>query len=289
MGSIDKLTSDLLKMAKRLEKKDNNSEMTPLVLESDVREMLSILRDSISALINIVAVNTTATNAVSSLEKKVRKIEDNSEHHYQRSLRGKFFISFAKDNVLPTPQSLAEKNTNVIDYTRSIISKKYLVDINRDQMKTCHFTKKGIIFRLINLAAGSAYAFLVQAIKNGTGKENTSFYVNYCLTPQRSSLLFELRSYKKAKKLERYFTDDDGSISYVHNEGDPKKRCTSIRINSGSSFYLKTFNSLELRAIFSPDVTIDTTDDTRVGTLQDNGGSGRQFPGRPQTRSSSQV
>ena len=82
-------------------------------------------------------------------------------------------------------------------------------------MKTCHLNKKGIIFRLLNLDPGSAYSSLVYHIKNGTGKHITDYYVNFCLTPQHSFLLFVLRALRKSKKKGRFKKNADGYISYA--------------------------------------------------------------------------
>ena len=250
---MEKLQAELIKVSKKLEKTGKGFEKTKKPLEdNEIREILTTLRDSISTLLEVSIENIEQKSVISSLTSKVRSLEDYTEHHHQRSLRGKFYVTFPKDSPPPSPKVLLENGSNVSIFTCDIVKSKYQVKLDPSNFKTCHFTKKGIIFRLWNLAPGSPYAALVQSIKNGTGKDDHSIYVNFSLTPQRSSLLFDLRRYKKEKKLERFYTDADGTLSYVHNEGNIKKRCTSFYVKSGKVFTLKTCTNEELRKIFHP-------------------------------------
>ena len=176
-------------------------------------------------------------------------MQDDAEHHHQRSLRGKFFVSFPHEAPPPTLKELSLQHSNVIKYTRDLIYNKYGVSVTENCFKTCHFTKKGLVFRLINLSPFSPYAELVTAIKNGTGKQIHSHYINFSLTPLRSSLLYDLRRYKKEKHIEKYYCDADGTLSFVLNEGDNKTRCTSTYKKVNNIFRIKTLTNEELKQL----------------------------------------
>ena len=237
---------------KKLNKKDKKQKLVDLSLESDVRDILISLSEIINAMISTNEDQTEASKTISSLTDRIKKVEDNSEHHHQRSLRGKFFISFPPDSSPISPEELVHNCTSVKEYVRDLVESKYQVRIGLDDFKTCHHTKKGLIFRLQNLSSGSSYAGLAQAIKNGTGKKIKTHYVNFSLTPLRSSLLYDLRSYKREKKIERYYSDMDGTLSYILNEGDRRTRCTSIHQKDSDGFHMKTFSNEELRLKFFP-------------------------------------
>ena len=208
---MEKLVNDLFKVTKRLEKnlgsvKRGDKKLVPLIdNEADIREILATLRDTISGLIEMTAKNNEVTKTVTNLESKMRLSEDNADHHHQRSLRGKFFITFHPSSPVSTSAELASRQLNVMEYAKELILSKYDVEVPCESFKTCHLTKKGLIFRLDNLAPFSPYARLTQAIK--TKNKITTHFINFSLTPLRSSLLYDLRKYKKEGLLEKYFTD----------------------------------------------------------------------------------
>ena len=58
-------------------------------------------------------------------------------------------------------------------------------------------------------------------------------YLNFDLTKKRSALLFEVRRLKKQNKIFRYFTDFDGTISIISEEGKEKIKLTRSAGRSG--------------------------------------------------------
>ena len=140
---MENLQAELIKVTKKLEKTKNK----PLE-DSDIRDILTSLRDSLSTLLDISIENVESKATINSLSTKVRNLEDYTEHHHQRSLRGKFFITFPKDSPPPSPQDLLKEDSNIIDYTCKIVNAKYEIKLDPTCFKTCHFTKKGIVFRL---------------------------------------------------------------------------------------------------------------------------------------------
>ena len=254
---MEKLAKELQKVAKRLDtnsgsKADKTRAQEPLQLDSEVRDILLTLRESISALISLSEEAKETAEEVSHLKGRLRVQEDYSEHHHQRSLRGKFFVTFPENNPCPSEKELAEKGKSVLEYTCSLLKEKYGVESLPENFKTCHLTKKGLIFRLILLSPGSPYSKLVHAIKNGIGKDQKTHYINFSLTPRRSSLLYDLRSYRKELKIERFYADADGTLSFMLNAKDNKTRITSNNIKNDNSFDIRTHTNEELRKIFYP-------------------------------------
>ena len=54
--------------------------------------------------------------------------------------------------------------------------------------------------------------------KNGVGKDVDDLFVNFALTPRRAALLYEVRQLKRTRKIAKFYTDCDGSITVVNND-----------------------------------------------------------------------
>ena len=153
---MDKLVNDLSKIAKRLERthgntKDKSKVNGPLSLEPEVRDILITLSDTISALVSVSADNVNMVKTVDVLSTKVRLLEDSNEHLHQRSLRGKFFVTFPKGESPTSEKVLKDQGSDVMAYTCKLITSKYGVPIEPNHCKTCHHTRTGLVFRLICL------------------------------------------------------------------------------------------------------------------------------------------
>ena len=190
------------------------------------------------------------SNKICDLEKRARLSEDQVDHHHQRSLKGKFILSPSSEFPLPDQAELESMGTSISQFTCEKISQKYGVKPKLEDLKSCHFSRTGIIFRLNNLSPESCYGHLVHAIKSGEGKENNSFYLNFALTPKRASLLFHLRQLKKAKAISKFLVDSNGALGYTLEERGPKTKITSLYNNVERSLY--TLSTLEILDSFPP-------------------------------------
>ena len=71
---------------------------------------------------------------------------------------------------------------------------------------------------------GSKFKQVVEKIKRPLPDERKMpVYLNFDLTKKRSALLYEVRRLKKQNKIFRYFTDFDGTISIIKEEGSKDK------------------------------------------------------------------
>ena len=196
---------------------------------------------------------------VKDLEEKTRILEDQNDHHHQRSLKGKFAISSLKGkNIIASEEKLKEGGKSLPRYVTELIFNKLGVTVKEDDITSCHHTSTGmIIFRLGDFKPGSSFQQVVNAIKNGAGKDVTDLFVNFALTPRRAALLYEVRQLKKAKKITRFLSDSDGSITVVKTDGS-KMRVTNFlaktREANGASGGENAKNS-KARQGFSPGKT----------------------------------
>ena len=136
------------------------------------------------------------------LEERTRFLEDQSNHHHQRSLKGKFIISSFKENYkIKDDKKLKDEGKSLSDYVADLVSSKLEVEVEEDKISSCHHTKTGIAFRLGNLKPGFSISKIVNAIKSRQGKETNNIFINFALTPRQAALLFEIRQLKNAKKV----------------------------------------------------------------------------------------
>ena len=159
------------------------------------------------------------------LEEKTRVLEDQSDHHHQRSLKGKFMISSLKDkNVIADEKKLEADGKSIALYVTELIFSKLGVRVKESEIISCHYTRSGLlIFRLGDFKPGSSFSSIVTAIKSGQGKDVKDVFINFALTPRRASLLYEVRQLSKAKKISKFVTYSDGSISVVKLDGTKVK------------------------------------------------------------------
>ena len=160
------------------------------------------------------------------LEEKTRTLEDQSDHHHQRSLKGKFMISSLREkNIIASEEKLKEEGKSTPRYVTELVFNKLGVRIKEEEIQSCHYTSTGLmIFRLSDFKPGSSFNKIVTAIKSGAGKDVKDLFINFALTPRRAALLYEARQLKKAKKINKFLTDSDGSITVVKLDGTKMKQ-----------------------------------------------------------------
>ena len=165
------------------------------------------------------------------LEEKTRALEDQSDHHHQRSLKGKFMISSLKtNNIIASEEKLKEGGKSTPRYVTELLFNKLGVRVKEEEITSCHHTNSGmLIFRLGDFKPGSSFHQVVTAIKSGAGKDVTNLFVNFALTPRRAALLYEVRQLKKSKKITRFLSDSDGSITIVKTDGSKMKVTSAVR------------------------------------------------------------
>ena len=103
-----------------------------------------------------------------------------------------------------------------------------------------------VILTFYDHKPGSKYFDLVNAIKTkGSNAKGQPLYANFVLTPRRSTLLYEIRKAHKDGKLEKYFSDYDGSLVIMKKGSAQKIRITS-QATKANDFVLTTFTKEDL-------------------------------------------
>ena len=167
--------------------------------------------------------------------KQLRQVEDHADHNHQRSLKGKFFITTEKGSkVIKSEKELEEEGISVAKHAAELIEMKLGVKVEKEDIKSCHHTKAGLILRLGDFKIGSVYDQVVNAVKQGKGRQLKGIYINFALTNRRASILYEVRQLVKGKIVEKFFVDSDGSISVLpkgsaDNWASVKVKLTSVR------------------------------------------------------------
>ena len=174
-------------------------------------------------------------NRNNEVAKQLRQVEDIADHNHQRSLKGKFFITTEKGSkVIKSEKELEEEGISVAKHAAELIEMKLGVKVEKEDIKSCHHTKAGLILRLGDFKIGSVYDQVVNAVKQDKGRQLKLIYINFALTNRRASILYEVRQLVKGKIVEKFFVDSDGSISVLpkgsaDNWASVKVKLTSVR------------------------------------------------------------
>ena len=223
--ALKDLSSELAKISKELVKTNDGKKKG--IKELEIKELNNVLEALYKSLDLVKAMMEKGEDncpKVKDLEERTRVLEDQSDHHHQRSLKGKFMISSLKDNnIISKEKKLKEEGKSLPQYVTELVHTKLGVTMRVEEIVSCHHTSFGLVFRLGDFKPSSSFNQIVTAIKSGSGKEANNLFINFALTPRRAALLFEIRQLKKAKKISKFYTDFDGSITVVKEEGTKKK------------------------------------------------------------------
>ena len=171
--------------------------------------------------------------------------------------------SLKEKNIIASEEKLKQEGKSTPRYVTELVFNKLGVSVKEEEIIACHHTSTGlIIFRLGDFKPGSSYNKIVTAIKSGAGKDVKDLFINFALTPRRASLLYEARQLKKSKKITKFLTDSDGSITVVKSDGSKLKLTNNggeaIGANNGGAKegprrnggFGKTLTNEELRSRF---------------------------------------
>ena len=218
---------------------------------SDVNSVLQALLTVVSAQVEDQRrLKAEQDRRFENIENRVREQGDKLDEIQQRGLKGNLMISSptndVKQSLLKTPAQLEEEGVSVLDHVRELVKMKYDVDLPARDVQACHHVPswpkgrkgqpeyKSSVLRIWNRTNGSAWSALVAGIMSGGAKE-VNAYANFHLTKQRSDLLFHLRKLKEAKKITKFYTNENGHISYRVNEKSMKVKVTYFSMEKGSN------------------------------------------------------
>ena len=179
---------------------------------------------------------------------RIRKTEDDLDDEKQKNLKGKFMLlssdKYGKPSLIKGEDVIengTEKKT-LVDHVSDLVFLKYNFRIPDTEFSSCYrLHNGGIIFSLWNLTPGSAFSFLCSKIKSRENLE-TNIFFNFMLTKRRSTLLYEARQMKKTGRIDKFFSDENGSISV--KVGEEKQKIAGEKSKSG---VVKTYRLEELK------------------------------------------
>ena len=212
---------------------------------AQLQEKIKRLMSSVKVLADVVVKCSKEKES----SENTRELEDEVDDYKQKNLAGKFVITCdrKKPSEMKTQEELAADGGEraLPAHIVQLALSKYGTTLKEDDISSCHYLPKGgIFFSLWNMRPGSPSAALTEAIK--TSKDKTkNIYINFMMTRRRSSLLFEVRSLKKQKKIARYYSDEKGTITIKVKEGDTNIKLCSFYETKNSP--VRTFTVAELK------------------------------------------
>lgn len=212
---------------------------------AQLQEKIKSLMSSVKVLADVVVKCSKEKES----SENTRELEDEVDDYKQKNLAGKFVITCdrKKPSEMKTQEELAADGGDraLPGHIVQLALSKYGTTLKEDDISSCHYLPKGgIFFSLWNMRPGSPSAALTEAIK--TSKDKTkNIYINFMMTRRRSSLLFEVRSLKKQKKIARYYSDEKGTITIKVKEGDTNIKLCSFYETKNSP--VRTFTVAELK------------------------------------------
>ena len=130
---------------------------------------------------------------------------------------------------MKTEAELKKENKKLHVHVKELAKKKYDVELIEDEITTCYHLKSGgivVYFRIQTQDSG--YQKLVEIIKSNKSIKEVNVYFNFMLTRKRNSLLYDVRQLRKDGCITKYFTDENGNISFLAPEMERWKRVTNM-------------------------------------------------------------
>ena len=213
---------------------------------------------------------------VDTLKKQQREVDDSQDAMWQRNLKGNFIIN-SPDNPekglkteLLTDDQLKEKNITFTEHVIGLVKEHYDVDMPSEDISACHRLKNGAaLLKVWNRKNESAYQKLVGAVRSGgkAGAERKKMradktpaqdlprrnvFICFHMTRRRSELIKKLKSEKKAHKITRFSSNQNGSITMTWKplENGPEKSITITR--NWDDIDGKTYTPSEIDELIRP-------------------------------------
>lgn len=172
---------------------------------------------------------------VEKLEERVRVQEDELDEVRQRSLKGNLILSSPSNadkglsTLLKSDETLAEEGLSLTDHVVDLINDKYGVLLPKSDIQALHrLPNASIIVRVWNRRQNSAWNSLLSSIKMGGKQEKKSMnlFLSFHLTKRRSELVKELKKQKRAGRIFKFSTDENGVIAFRTSQIGQKIRIT---------------------------------------------------------------
>ena len=223
--------------------KRNNSKVrdgNPIEDPTDISELITNLFKALTDITTAVVELKEHHNgdddsgSVKELQKQVRIQEDEIDECRQRSMKGNFILTSpdipasSKKNVIKSDEQLRGDGGSLTSHILQLVKEKYDVAVPENDIQALHRLPNGtVILRLWNRRPGSAWTKIVDGIKSGMNK-HINFYANFHLTRKRNGILYEVRQLKKSGQIFKFYTDENGQISFRVKDKSEKVKVTYV-------------------------------------------------------------
>ena len=174
------------------------------------------------------------SGSIKDLKEQVRIQEDEIDECRQRSMKGNFILTSpnipasGKTNVIKSDEQLRGDGESLTSHIIQLVKEKYDVTLPENDIQALHRLPNGtVILRLWNRRPSSAWCKIVDGIKSGMNK-HINFYANFHLTRKRNGLLYDVRQLKKSGEIFKFYTDENGQISFRVKEKSEKVKVTYV-------------------------------------------------------------
>ena len=240
-AAIDQISSSLQDISSKLEQVSKQFEDDKGKVPAKQSNMMISLHEQISALSVqftklVKSIKTTqgiTCNHGEEANVRSRRNADLIDDLDQRSLLGKISINIQDPELKKKIGLLDTGDYSNFDYNLLVteVNKRYNTSIDaRDDLKDIRRVSRAgtVVLTFYDHKPGSKYFDLVSAIKTkGNNAKGQVLYANFVLTNRRNSLLYEIRKAHKEGKVEKYYSDYDGSLVVVLKGSMVKHRITS--------------------------------------------------------------
>ena len=230
---LEKVTGALTKLGRvvhpKWNKKSKLSNNLPETLTSKiVFDIVVGVREAVSSIVSII--DKTKSNKqcpkIGLLEERVRDLESDADSTSQKLKTGSLILTQPREGkIILKMEELEAKGASVASHATQVIEAKTGIKVEESDLKAAHFLPNGNVkVKFSDAKEGSKFKQVVEKIKKPLPDERKMpVYLNFDLTKKRSALLYEVRRLKKQNKIFRYFTDFDGTISIIKEEGSKDK------------------------------------------------------------------
>ena len=213
---------------------------------------------------------------VDTLKKQQRELDDSQDAMWQRNLKGNFIIN-SPDNPekglkteILTDDQLKEKNTTFTEHIIGLVKEHYGVDMPPEDISACHRLKNGAaLMKVWNRKNESAYSKLVNAVRTGgkAGAERKKMradktpakdlpkrnvFICFQMTRRRSELIKKLKSEKKANKITKFSSNQNGAITMTWKPTANGSEKSVTLTKSWDDTQGKTFTTDEIDELLRP-------------------------------------
>ena len=271
---LEKVTGALTKLGRvvhpKWNKKSKLSNNLPETLTSKiVFDIVVGVREAVSSIVSII--DKTKSNKqcpkIGLLEERVRDLESDADSTSQKLKTGSLILTQPREGkIILKVEELEAKGASVASHATQVIEAKTGIKVEESDLKAAHFLPNGNVkVKFSDAKEGSKFKQVVEKIKKPLPDERKMpVYLNFDLTKKRSALLYEVRRLKKQNKIFRYFTDFDGTISIIKEEGSKDKvKLTRSTGRSGRQGErsgkqpLRTLTAQEFLERYDPDYKAD--------------------------------